>query len=54
LKIREPFLSGKTDPPRRRSLTLAAEQNTLYNFEFARAPGNFFQLRKRVFCSALL
>jgi hypothetical protein len=41
-------------PPRRRSLTLAAEQNILCIFGFARAPEKFFQLRKRVFCSALL
>jgi hypothetical protein len=52
LKMRESSL-GETDAPsRRRSLTLAAEQNTLYIFCFAR--DQLFQLRKRVFCSALL
>jgi len=37
----EPILSG-TNPPRRRSLTLAAKQNSLYDFFFARATDFFF------------
>jgi hypothetical protein len=37
-----------------RKYRLAAEQNTFYNFLIARATEIFFQLRKRVFCSALL
>ena len=41
----EPTLSkipNQWKPPRRRSLTLAAKQNTLYDFLFARATKRFF------------
>ncbi|PJB82249.1 MAG: hypothetical protein CO088_03790 [Candidatus Yonathbacteria bacterium CG_4_9_14_0_8_um_filter_46_47] len=52
--MRELFLSGKTDSPRRRSLrSRVPQENTLCSFHFARA-GFLFLLMKRVFsCGSL-
>jgi len=42
LKIILSKIPEQRKPPRRRSLTLATKQNTLYNFRFARATQKFF------------
>ncbi|HXF43966.1 MAG TPA: hypothetical protein VNK70_00610 [Candidatus Paceibacterota bacterium] len=53
----EPILAEISDqrkPPRHRSLTLAAKQNTLYDFRFTRAPEIFFIKEKSILLGSAL